>query len=102
MKNEKFKPKQLLIGTKFGTFDSGNKQDFFIEKSIALLIVNGKPFEELLGFLPLIENKKDREEMKIKAINIILDFIILNPEYGEILKDNDKVVKFLNNLGLEI
>jgi hypothetical protein len=99
MKKDKLKLKPLLKGTKFATFDSGNKQDFFIEKSIALLIVNGKSFDELFGFLPLIENKKDNKEIKTKAINVILDFISLNPDYAEILKQNDKALEFLNNLG---
>jgi hypothetical protein len=49
----------------------------------------------------LIENIKDKEEIKIKTTNIIIDFISLNPEYADALKRNDKAIEFLKSLGLE-
>lgn len=99
MKNNKCK--ELLKGTKFSTLKSENKDDFIAEVNIALLILNGHSFDNLFGFLALIEKKKDQEEMKIKTTNLILDFIKLNPEYADILKQNTEAKEFLKNIGLD-
>lgn len=92
---------QLLKGTKFSTLESENKDAFIAEMSIALLIINGQSFEKLFDFLPLIKKKKDREEMTTKTTNLILDFIQLNPEYAEVLKQNNEAHVFLKNFGLD-
>lgn len=96
MKNNKSRLKKLPKNTKFAKFDSENEDVVLLEFLIANLIHNGTSFNELMKPTDLIENKKDREEMKTKITNIILDFIDINPQYINILKQNDDVSEFLN------
>jgi hypothetical protein len=98
MKNE---PKNLPKDTKFSTFNSGNEDDMLLEILIANLIYNGKSFKSLIKIVDTLEKSKDREEMKAKITNIILDFIKLNPNFTEILNRNDEAENFLSFLGLE-
>lgn len=100
MKNNKSTLKTLPKNTKFAKFNSENEDDVLLEFLIANLINNGTSFNELMKPTELIENKKDKKEMKTKITNIVLDFINLNPEYANLLNQNDEASEFLNSLGL--
>lgn len=102
MKNNKLKAKKLPKDTKFAKFDSGNEDDILMEILIANLIHNGSSFRELIIASDLIENKKDREDMKTKITNIVLDFINLNPQYSSLLNDNYETSEFLNFIDCDI
>jgi hypothetical protein len=88
MNNNKLKYKTLTKHTKFATFDSGNEDDILLELLIVNLINNGASLNELMKPTELIENKKDREEMKTIITNIILDFINLNPEFIYLINES--------------
>jgi hypothetical protein len=94
--------KQLPKNLKFATFNSNNEDHIILELFIANLIYNGSSFNQLLKPTDGIKNKREKEQMIIDIINIILDFINLNPEFAEILERNNKVHEFLNFLGLNL
>jgi chemotaxis regulatin CheY-phosphate phosphatase CheZ len=102
MNNDKLKYKKLPKDTKFATFGSGKEDDILMEILIANLIHNGSSLKMLLNPVELVENKKDKEELKKIITNIILDFINLNPKYVDVLKQNDMVDEFLHSLGLNL
>jgi len=89
--NPKFK--ELPISTKFATHDSNNIDFILLELFIANLIYNGTSFNQLLEPAQDIENKRDKEQMITETTNIILEFIKLNPEFAEILEQNNKTHK---------
>lgn len=70
-----------------------------MEILIANLIHNGASFKMLMKPVELVESKKDKEELTTIITNITLDFISLNPTYADLLKQNDRAYKLLNNLG---
>lgn len=76
--------------------------DMTLEYLIINLIHQGVTFDELIKPIELIENKKDREEMKNKITNIVLDFINQDTEYIDLLNQNNRAHKFLNKLGLDL
>lgn len=82
--------------------NSNNQTDTTLEQLIISLIHQGVTFEELMKPTELIGNKKEREEMKNKITNIVLDFINDDYEYINLLNKNNRAHKFLNNLGLDI
>lgn len=102
MKNNKTEFKELPKHIKFATHNSNNEDFIILEFFIANLIYNGASFNQLLEPAEDIENKKDKEQMITETTNIILDFIKLNPELSEVLEQNNKAHKFLNNLDLDI
>ena len=101
MKNDKLNKNILPKGTKFLKPNSENEEDVLLEFLIAQLIHEGESLKALTMPLELMENKKDKENMRTKIINITLDFITRNHRSAEVLKQNDRAHKFLNNLGLE-
>lgn len=76
--------------------------DTTLEYLIINLIHQGVTFKELMKPTELIKNEKDREEMKNKITNIVLDFINQDYEYIDFLSQNDRTHEFLKNLGLEL
>lgn len=82
--------------------NSNNEVDKTLEYLIINLIDQGVTFDELMKPTELIENKKEREEMKNKITNIVLDFINQDTEYIDLLNQNNRAHKFLNNLGLDL
>lgn len=78
-----------------------NEVDTTLEYLIINLIHQGVTFDELIKPTELIENEKEREEMKNKITNIVLDFINQDYEYIDLLNQNNRADKFLNNLGLD-
>lgn len=78
-----------------------SEADSTLEYLIINLIHQGVTFDELIKPTELIENEKDREEMKNKITNIVLDFINQDYEYIDLLNQNNRAHKFLNNLGLD-
>jgi hypothetical protein len=95
-------PKTLPKDTKFATINSNDEEDILLEILIANLIHNGTSFDKLMGFTEGIKDKKDREQMRVKATNIILDFIKLNPHFSDNLQRNDNAHEFLKSLGLNL
>jgi hypothetical protein len=79
-----------------------NQTDTTLEYLIINLIHQGVTFDELMKPTELIENEIDREEMKNKITNIILDSINQDYEYIDLLNQNSRAHKFLNNLGLDL
>lgn len=79
-----------------------NEKDKRLEYLIINLIHQGVTFSELIKPTDLIKNEKDREEMKNRITNIVLDFINQDNEYIDLLNQNNRAHKFLNNLGLDL
>ena len=102
MKNNKTELKELPKDIKFATHNSNNEDSIILEFFIANLIYNGASLNQLLEPAEDIENKKDKEQMITETTNLILDFIKLNPEFAEILEQNNKAIEFLNSLGLDL
>lgn len=86
---------QLPRSTKFLKSNTPNDEDILLEFLIANLIHEGASFELLLSPIELIENKKEKKEMRTKITNIALDFISHNPKSAEVLKQNDRAHQFL-------
>ena len=101
MKNSNTEFKELPKNVKFATINSKKEDDIILEFYIAILIYNGTSFKQLLEPADEIENKKDKKQMTTETTNLILDFIKLNPEFAEILEQNNKVYEFLNSIGLK-
>lgn len=95
-------PKELPKDLKFSTFESGNEDDILLELLMVNLIHNGSSFESLIKGIEILDNEKDKREMKEKITNIILDFITLNPKYADILKQNYAASQFLKSIGLNL
>lgn len=100
MKNNKTEFKELPKRVKFTTINSTNEDYIILEFLIANLIHNGASINQLLQPAEDIVNKKDKQQMITETTNIILDFINLNPEFAEILEQNNKAHEFLNNIAL--
>jgi hypothetical protein len=98
MKKNKKEFKELPKNIKFATHNSNNEDFIMIEYFIANLIYNGASFKKLLEPADDIENKKDKEQMIRETTNIILDFINLNPEFANILEQNNKAYELLISL----
>lgn len=79
-----------------------NEVDTTLEYLIINLIHQGVTFSELIEPTELIKNEKEREEMKNKITNIVLDFINQDTEYIDLLYQNNRANKFLNNLGFDL
>lgn len=86
--------KELPENTKFATQNSNNIDFIILEYYVAILIYNGSSFEQLLEPANDIEDKNNKKQMITETINIVLDFIKLNPEFAEILEQNNKTHKF--------
>ncbi len=91
MKNNKPDFKELPEKVKFATHDSNNIDFIILEYYVAILIYNGYSFKQLLEPADDIENKEDKEQMITETTKIVLDFINLNPEFTEVLEQNNKV-----------
>lgn len=76
--------------------------DTTLEYLIVNLIHQGVTFDELIKPTELIKNEKEREKMKTKITNIVLTFINQDYEYIDLLNQNNRAHKFLNNLGLDL
>ncbi|QZK91572.1 hypothetical protein K5V07_14105 [Flavobacterium sp. CHNK8] len=94
MNNNNTELKELPNNTKFTRFNSDNEDIILGEYLIALLINNGASFNELLESANEIEDKKERILVKKIMTDIIQNFINLNPEFAEILQQNDKAQTF--------
>lgn len=93
-KNKKLK--KIPKDTKFATFNSDNEDIFLGEYLIATLIYNGASFNELLEPVNEIENKRERDDVKNIITNIVVEFIQINPEFAEILDQNNTAHDFSN------
>ncbi|MFM9987437.1 hypothetical protein [Flavobacterium sp.] len=91
---------QLPSNIKFATENSTNERDILLEIFIANLIHNGSTFDELLEPTKKIKNIINREIMKTKITNTILDFVNLNPQYIYILKQG-RNSELLNSLDID-
>ncbi|OXA98962.1 hypothetical protein B0A75_12915 [Flavobacterium oncorhynchi] len=100
MTQNNIKLKELPRDTKFATLNSDNEDIILGEYLIATLIHNGTSFNQLLESANEIENKRERDDVKNIIINIVLDFINLNPKYIYLINDNDGASEFLNSIGL--
>lgn len=90
------KLKELPKDIKFATFNSDNEDIILGEYIIATLIYNGFSLDQLLEPANEIEDLKEREDVKMIVTNIVLDFINLNPEFAEILEQNDRANEFIH------
>lgn len=90
MENNKIKFKQLPKGIKFATFNPKSEDVIFSEYLFASSIYTGASFNQLLEATNKIENEKEKQKTKTDITNLILAFIILNPGFAEVLKQNDK------------
>ena len=88
--------KELPKDTKFATFNSGNEDIILGEYLLAILIYNGQSLSEILEKTDEIEDKKEREDVKQIITNIVSNFINLNPEFVEILDQNNTAYNFSN------
>lgn len=77
--------KKLPSNIKFATFNSNNEDDILLEILIANLIHNGYSIDELLKATDGVDNENDKIEMIEKTLNIILNFVQLNPKYIYVL-----------------
>lgn len=81
--------KELPKTVKFAHLNSENEDDFLLEFLIARLIHNGATMNILLRATDKIEDSNEKKEMENKIINTVVNFILLNPEYDEILMKNN-------------
>lgn len=84
------KLKELPKDIKFASFDSTNQDIILGEYLIATLLYNGKSLNQILESANEINNKKEKEDVKKLITNITMNLINLNPQFYEILKQNDR------------
>lgn len=93
--------KDLPKNIKLATFNSDDEDIFLCEYTLATLIYNGATFNQLLNLANEIEDIKEREDAKTIVINMVLDFINLNPKYVYLVNDSDGASEFLSYIGLD-
>lgn len=98
MKNNNMETTIKLKNINLSQFSSDNEQNLTLEIVIAALIHSGSSIYELLEPIDSFNNKEDEEKMKTKINNIVIDFIALNPKYGDILRKNNANYEFLKTL----
>ena len=71
------------------TFNPNNEDIILGEYLLAILIYDGQSLNKILDKTDEIEDKKEREDVKLIIINLVLDFINLNPQNVYLLNDKD-------------
>lgn len=80
MKNKNLPLTQLPTNIKFASFNSTNEDIILGEYIIATLLYNKTSINQILESANEIQDKEERENVKKILLNIITDFINLNPD----------------------
>jgi MinD-like ATPase involved in chromosome partitioning or flagellar assembly len=88
--------KDLPKDIKLTTANRDNEEIFICEYTLATLIYNRATLNQLLEIVNEIEDKKEKQLTKETTINMVLEFINLNPEYVYLVNDSDAASAFLN------
>ena len=93
--------KDLPLYINLATFDCDDEEIFLCEYTLATLIYNGATFNQLLELVDDIKKTEEKKVIKKIIIDMVLEFINLNPHYIYLIKDSVGASVFWSSMDID-